>query len=146
MNNRVKEVSIEKYYNALLDLNSILTATDRMSMDAFCAKNNISKNLPKVLQKAGIIKCKRKGKYSLWEWTSIDPTKHMAFKCLQKLGDFNPPRKSEQLELNMEENVATDVKVVTRRRRKKVVEPLPIKENKKVLFSLFWGFFKVEIC
>lgn len=142
MRNRVKEVSIEKYYNALMDLNRILTATDRMSMDAFCATKSISKNLPKVLQKAGIVKCKRKGKYSLWEWTSIEPTKHMAVKCIQRLGDYNPPRKDEQLKLNMEENV----NVVPRRRRKKVVEPIPIKENKKILFSLFWGFLKVEIC
>lgn len=139
MNNRVKEVSIEKYYNALTDLNRVLSETDRMSMDAFCATKSISKNLPKVLQKAGIIKCKRKGKYSLWEWTSIEPTKHMAVKCIQKLGDFNPPKQTDITK------PISDVKV-PRRRRKKVVEPIPIKENKKILFSLIWGLFKIEIC
>ncbi len=143
--NRVKQISIEKYFEALTKLHNTLSYTDRISMDEFCVENNLSKNMPRVLQRGGIIKCTRKGKYSLWEWTSIEPTKHMAVKCIQNLGIYNPPRKSQQLTLNVDEKANTDIKVVTRRRRK-TVEPLPVKQKKNFLISMFWGFFKIEIC
>jgi len=91
-NNRVKEESIEKYYNALLELRNVLKYTNRISLDDFSIKNNLSKNLSKVLQKGGIIKCIKKGRFSEWEWTTIEPTNHMAVKVIQLLGDVNPER------------------------------------------------------
>tara|TARA_R110000782_G_scaffold36199_1_gene86251 strand:- start:10 stop:459 length:450 start_codon:yes stop_codon:yes gene_type:complete len=94
--NRVKEASIQKYFNALVDLKNVLSYTNRISLNHFCEKNQLSKNLPRVLQKGGIIKCIVKGKYSQWEWTTIEPNKHMAVKSIQMLGILNPPRSTPQ--------------------------------------------------
>lgn len=91
--NRIKEETIEKYYNALLELRNVLKYTNRISLDEFSVKNNLSKSLSKVLQKGGIIKCLKRGKYSEWEWTTIEPTTHMAVKTIQLLGANNQPRK-----------------------------------------------------
>lgn len=144
MKHKVKEETIIKYYNALVDLKNILTYTNRISLDGFCEKNHISKNLSRVLQKGGIIKCNTKGRYSEWEWTTVEPSKHMAVKAIQMLGIENPIRQPKQFKVNVKENVNTDVKVVTR--RTKVVEPVIVKEKINVLITLFWGLFKIELC
>jgi hypothetical protein len=99
-NTRVTNETIEKYFNCLVDLKNILSYTDRISMDNFCAKNNLSKSLPQILKKGGIIKCNAKGRYSQWEWTSIEPTRQMALKCVQMLGEYNPPRKKNTVKIS----------------------------------------------
>ena len=134
MENRVKEISIEKYYNALIELKKVLNYTNRISLDDFCAKNQLSKNLPRVLQKGGVIKCITKGKYSQWEWTTIEPTKQMAVKSIQMLGILNPPRKKAEIKPTLEN------------KKTKEIKSLPINENKKILISLFWGLIKFELC
>jgi hypothetical protein len=90
---RVSQESVEKYYNALVELNNVLKYTTIISLNSFCIKNNLSKNLPSVLKKGGIVKCITKGKYSEWEWISIEPNRQMANKSVQMLGELNPPRK-----------------------------------------------------
>lgn len=126
MENRVQEASVEKYYNALKELRNLLSYTNRISMNDFCEKNHLSKNLPNVLQKGGIIKCMNKGKYSQWEWISIEPNNHMAVKSIQMLGDLNPPRKK-----STEKPILNDEKP---------------KQNKKMSVGLLWGFIKFELC
>ena len=126
MENRVKEISIEKYYDALIELKKVLNYTNRISLDDFCTKNHLSKNLPRVLQKGGVIKCITKGKYSQWEWTTIEPTKQMAVKSIQMLGLMNPPRKKSK--------------------EKPILKDEEQKRNKKMCVSLFWGLIKFELC
>ena len=125
MKSNVQEVSIEKYFNALIDLKNVLSYTNRISLNEFCEKNKLSKNLPNVLQKGGIIKCTLKGKYSQWEWVSIEPNKHMAVKAIQMLGELNPPRTKTTKTILKDEN---------------------LKGNKKIVVNLFWGFIKFELC
>jgi hypothetical protein len=129
----VKELSIEKYYNALVELRNVLSYTNRISLNDFCAKKQLSKNLPNVLQKGGIIKCITKGKYSQWEWTTIEPTKQMAFKSIQMLGDFNPPRKPQQKT------------VVIDKIKLKQENLLDNKNDKNIVIKLFFGLFSFTI-
>lgn len=94
-NNRVSPETIDKYFDCLVELRNILSYTSRISLEKFCEKNQLSKSFSAVLSKGGIIKCNVKGKYSEWEWTSIEPTKQMALKTIQMLSEYyNPTRKS----------------------------------------------------
>lgn len=138
-NNRVKDQTIEKYFNALVELRNVLKYTNRISLDEFSVKNNLSKNLSKVLQKGGIIKCLKRGRFSEWEWTTIEPTNHMAVKTIQLLGVENPPRKTQ---------IKKEIKVNTRGglrpnsgRKTKEEEVKELIKDKKIKVVLFWGLF-----
>jgi hypothetical protein len=93
MKTRATEENILKYYNALKDLNVILKSTKVLSMLRFSEQRNLTKSLSTVLQRGKVIKLLKKGKYSEWEWTTIEPTRDMAIKVLQELSSLNPPRK-----------------------------------------------------
>lgn len=95
MKTRATEENIVKYYNVLNDLHLILQNTSRISMLDFSVKNKITKNLSNVLQKGGVIKKIKAGRYPEWEWVSIKPTREMAIKVLQELAKFNPDRKEK---------------------------------------------------
>jgi hypothetical protein len=144
--NNVKIESIEKYYNCLVELHKVLNYTNRISLDDFCIKNNISKNLPRVLQKVGIIKYTLRGKYSQWEWTSIEPTKQMAVKSIQMLGIMNPPRKKIETEILKDGRVKNGGARLNSGRKIKQVEIIETNKNKKIMFTLFWGLIKFELC
>lgn len=96
MKTRATEENVLKYYNALKDLNVILKSTKVLSMLRFSEQRNLTKNLSTVLQKGKVIKLIKKGKYSEWEWTTIEPTREMAIKVLQELALLNPPRKKKE--------------------------------------------------
>lgn len=95
METRAKEQNIEKYLKVLQELKMILDHTPHLSMLKFSEKHNVTKNLSTVLQKGGIIKLTKKGRFPQWQWISIEPNKHMAAKTLQELSKLNPPRKKE---------------------------------------------------
>lgn len=96
METKATQENILKYYQVLKDLHFLLSNTSRISMLNFSIKNNVTKNLSNVLQKGGIIKLKKKGKFSEWEWITIEPTREMAIEVLKRLTKLNPPRKSEK--------------------------------------------------
>ena len=145
MEHQVKELSIEKYYNALVDLKNVLSYTNRISLDDFCAKNQLSKNLPRVLQKGGIIKCITKGKYSQWEWTTIEPTKHMAVKAIQMLGASNPPRKPQQKRIVTDGRKLNGGARIGAGRKTKEEEISEAITNKTIVVRLFFGLFTFTI-
>lgn len=87
------EENIVKYFEALKNLHTILSATSRLSMMKFSEDNNLSKNLSTVLSKGGVIVCTRKGRVSEWKWNTIPPTRHMAIKVLKEFASLNPERK-----------------------------------------------------
>ena len=95
METRATEQNILKYLQVLKDLKLILDNTSRLSMFEFSKKYQVTKNLSTVLQKGGIIKLINKGRYTQWEWTSIEPNRSMAIKTLQELAKFNKPRKKQ---------------------------------------------------
>ena len=95
METRATEKNILKYLQVLKDLKLILDNTPYLSMLNFSEKHKVTKNLSTVLQKGGIIKLTKKGRYSQWQWTSIEPNKQMAIKTLQELSKLNPPRKKQ---------------------------------------------------
>ena len=95
METRATEQNILKYLQVLRDLKLILDNTSRLSMYEFSKKNKVTKSLSTVLQKGGIIKLTNKGRYTQWEWTSIEPNRNMAIKTLQELAKLNKPRKKQ---------------------------------------------------
>ena len=95
METRATEQNILKYLQVLRDLKLILDNTSRLSMYEFSKKNKVTKSLSTVLQKGGIIKLTSKGRYTQWEWTSIEPNRNMAIKTLQELAKLNKPRKKQ---------------------------------------------------
>jgi hypothetical protein len=137
-NNRVSTETIEKYYDCLVELKNLLSYTSRISLDDFCKRKNLSKSVPQVLSKGGIIKCITKGRYSEWQWTSIDPTKQMALKTIQMLGEYNPPRKKQPIKKHVETRGGARP---NSGRKTKQQEVQNILENKKIKVVLFWGLF-----
>jgi hypothetical protein len=141
-NNRVKQETIDKYFKSLVELRNVLKYTNRISLDEFSVKNNLSKNLSKVLQKGGIIKCLKRGRFSEWEWTTIEPTTHMAVKTIQLLGLENPPRKTE---------LKTAVKQTrggyrpNSGRKTKEEESLKAIKTKTITITLLWGLISFNI-
>ena len=95
METRATEQNILTYLQVLRDLKLILDNTSRLSMYEFSKKNKVTKSLSTVLQKGGIIKLTNKGRYTQWEWTSIEPNRNMAIKTLQELAKLNKPRKKQ---------------------------------------------------
>lgn len=95
---KATDQNIEKYLKVLKELKMILDNTPHVSMLKFSENHNVTKNLSTVLQKGGIIKLLKKGRYTEWEWVSIEPNKHMAIKTLQELSKLNPPRKNKSKE------------------------------------------------
>jgi len=92
METRATEENILKYFNVLKKLHFLLSNTNRISMFDFSVKNNVTKNLSTVLQKGGIIKMTKKGRYPEWEWNTIEPNREMAIKTLKELALLNPVR------------------------------------------------------
>jgi hypothetical protein len=147
---KVKEESIEKYYNTLLELRNVLSYTKRISMDAFCVKQQVSRNLAQVLQKGGIIKCLQKGKYSEWEWSTIEPTKHMAVKAIQLLGKANPPRKPQikklaETLLQNDKRKTNGGKRVGAGRKTNASKEVKVEEKKSINIKLFFGLISFTI-
>ena len=95
METRATEQNILKYLQVLRDLKLILDNTSRLSMYEFSKKNKVTKSLSTVLQKGGVIKLTSKGRYTQWEWTSIEPNRNMAIKTLQELAKLNKPREKQ---------------------------------------------------
>jgi hypothetical protein len=146
-NNRVKQETTDKYFKALVELRNVLRYTNRISLDDFSIKNNLSKNLSKVLQKGGIIKCLRRGRYSEWEWTTIEPTIHMAVKTIQLLGIENPPRKPHLEPVNKKPRGGYRENSGRKTKEEELSKELSKDvKTKKTSFSLFWGLisFKIE--
>ncbi len=139
-NSRVKQESIEKYLKALIELRNVLKYTNRISLDEFSVKNNLSKNLSKVLQKGGIIKCLKRGRFSEWEWTTIEPTNHMAVKTIQLLGIENPPRKPQIIKKEVKVNTRGGARANSGRKTKEQ-EVKELITDKKIKVVLFWGLF-----
>ena len=140
----VSQTSIDKYYNALIELRNILSYTNRISLNDFCGKKQLSKNLPRVLQKGGIIKCNLKGKYSEWEWTTIEPTKQMAFKSIQMLGELNPPRKIQTIKTKID-NRKSNHGGYRENSGRKIKEKTEIQTNKNINIKLFFGLISFNI-
>lgn len=89
MKTNSQEETIIKYHSILKDLYMILQHTSRISMMDFSTKYNASKNLSNVLQKGGIIKMVKQGRYPEWKWNTIPPNKDMAIETLKRLSIIN---------------------------------------------------------
>ena len=141
-NNRVSPETIDKYYDCLVELKNLLSYTSRISLDGFCKRKNLSKSFSQVLSKGGIIKCTVKGKYSEWEWTSIDPTKQMALKAIQMLSEYNPPRKRvyQKKTVLVEKEINKTSKEKNDDPKKEVLE-----RQKYINIKLFWGLISFNI-
>tara|TARA_R110000803_G_scaffold61223_1_gene120971 strand:- start:6982 stop:7413 length:432 start_codon:yes stop_codon:yes gene_type:complete len=94
MRTRTKEETVIQYFKVLKDLHFLLSNTKRISMNDFCGKNNVSKRIPIVLQKGGVIRMLKKGRSAEWEWISIEPTREMAIKLLNTLASKPDGRKN----------------------------------------------------
>lgn len=120
----------EKYLKVLKELHNVLSYTNRISMNGFCDKNKISKMIPQVLQKGGVIKCTKKGKSSEWVWESIPPNMSMVNEMKRRL------------------NESTQLSRLKKVESKKVDSPVIIKEVEKKVntfeFSFLWGLIKIK--
>ena len=146
-NTNVQTETLDKYFSALTELYTVLSYTNRVSLNEFSEKKQLSKNLSKVLQKGGVILCLKKGRFSEWKWNTIPPTKQMALKAIQTLGDFNPPRKRQ-----VKKEIILEVKKPIRGgyrkgagRKTKEVELQNIKEEKSINVKLFFGLISFNI-
>jgi len=142
---RVNSESVDKYFTALVDLKNVLKYTTRVSLNGFCEENQLSKNLPSVLQKGGIIKCNTKGKYSEWEWTTIEPTKQMALKTIQLLGEANPPRKAKKITPIIIEKSKNYGGARVGSGRKTIIKEIELTTKKSIDVRLFFGLFSFTI-
>ena len=134
METRATEENIVKYFKVLKELHTILGYTDSLSMLKFSTQNNVTKSLSTVLQKGGVIKnIGNKGKGAKWTWNTIEPSRNMAIKCLQKLAELNPPRKKSM-----------GGKREGSGRKTKIEEAATLKV-KLYTISLFWGLFNLNI-
>jgi prophage tail gpP-like protein len=88
MKNNARALREMKYLKALRELHLILSNTNRLSMTKFSDKHKVSKRIASILQKGRVIKCTRKGKYSEWVWTTIQPNIEMARKVLIELAQI----------------------------------------------------------
>lgn len=129
-NTMATESNILKYYDALKSLHFLLQNTNRISMFDFSVKNKVTKNLSTVLQDGKIIKLVKRGRYSEWEWVSIEPTREMAIRVLKELAKFNPERKK------------TVKKVVTNTTTTNVKRPKQMILDSKTIKI---GFIKIRI-
>ena len=120
METRATEQNILKYLQVLRDLKLILDNTSRLSMYEFSKKNKVTKSLSTVLQKGGVIKLTSKGRYTQWEWTSIEPNRSMAIKTLQELAKFNKPRKKQIKKIK-------GISVEPKKQKEKVIDYYEIK-------------------
>lgn len=130
METRATEQNILKYLQVLKDLKLILDNTSRLSMFEFSKKYQVTKNLSTVLQKGGIIKLINKGRYTQWEWTSIEPNRSMAIKTLQELAKFNKPRKKQIKKIK-------GISVEPKKQKEKVIDYYEIK--------MFFGLITFKI-
>jgi hypothetical protein len=92
--------------------------------------------------------CITKGKYSEWTWNTIEPTKQMAVKSIQMLGQLNPPRKPRVKQTKVILNKRGGARPNSGRPKKIVIEnevkdnKLCNVKNKNISFSIFWGLIK----
>jgi hypothetical protein len=96
METRATEGNILKYLGVLKSLKLILDNTSKLSMMSFSENNNVSKNLSTVMQRGGVIKMTKQGRYPEWKWISIEPNRHMAIKVLKEFTKLNPPRERKE--------------------------------------------------
>jgi hypothetical protein len=148
---------VEKYYNGLNEIYTVLKYTDKVSMSELVKKNGLSNETVNVLKKGNVIKLTGKAKGSKWQWLTITPTKQMAFKTLKDVQSLKKQHNAEQRKKIIPINITP--KEVSK-------QPLPIptlkrggyrensgrkskaEELKQVIrtieFSLFWGLVKYK--
>jgi len=124
------EESILKYLQLLKDLKLILDNTSRLSINDFCKKQNVTTNLGVVLRKGGIIKLIQKGRYTQWEWISIEPNRNMAIKTLQELTKLHRPKKKQIKKIK-------GISVEPKKQKEKVIDYYEIK--------MFFGLITFKI-
>jgi hypothetical protein len=158
---------VEKYYNGLNEIYTVLKYTDKVSMGDLIQKSGLSKETVDVLKKGNVIKLTGRAKGSRWQWLTITPTKQMAFKTLNEI-------KSIKSNLNKKQYVRTKKIIPINITPKEIitdiinkVEPIKIdgrksnggirnnsgrkskaqelKETRRTIeFSLFWGLVKYK--
>ena len=144
-NNRINESTIEKYYNCLLELRNLLTYTKKISMNTFCQKNKVSKSFAQVLAKGGVIKCTTRGKYSEWEWTTIEPNKQMAAKALKMLNEYHTQR-NPRVKKGLKEEIKNKLDSKNNTTNPNLNYVISKDNTKKtIVFTLFWGLFSFTI-
>jgi len=104
-----KKETIVKYVKVLTDLHNMLQLTSKLSMNTFCIKNQISKNIPNSLKEIGILK---KGKLKSWYWVGRKPNEKMAINLIKNLSLQNPVRKKtiKPLKVNDTDNLKSKIK------------------------------------
>ena len=108
----------------------ILDNTSRLSINDFCKKQNVTTNLGVVLRKGGIIKLIQKGRYTQWEWISIEPNRNMAIKTLQELTKLHRPKKKQIKKIK-------GISVEPKKQKEKVIDYYEIK--------MFFGLITFKI-
>jgi hypothetical protein len=127
MKTKVRQSTIEKYVNILVELKTMLKYTDEIEMTKYMRENKISNSFVAVLSQLNIIKCISRHP-SRWEWVGDNPSKKMAF-------DIS----------NAITKMTLDSRIKTQSTAKKRVDVLEVKEikpiKKGVEMSFFWGLF-----
>lgn len=123
----------EKYLKILQDLHNLLKYTNRVSMNDFCQKNNVSKGIPQIMQQGGIIKCTKRGPQSEWTWNSIPPNIQMVREIVRKLGEKNPPRKTR-----VNESITPKQTRIMNSDRVNISNKF---DKNTIRISILWGFF-----
>lgn len=164
------EKIVQRYFNALKDLHSLLKCTDHFKANKFEREHNLPHSFVYLASKHGLIErtgTKKKYKY---KWNTIDPTLEMAAKLRLKVNQYNykmadlrKAKKQNQTKIEYQSTVtqepekrykrynANDVPAYieehNQKPKKKELKIQSIQLNHDFVtksFSILWGLFKFE--
>lgn len=153
---------VEKYYNGLNDIYTVLKYTDKVSMTDLIQKNGLSNETVSVLKKGNVIKLTGHAKSAKWKWITILPTKQMAFKTIEEVQSLKSKHNAEQRRKLTSVTIAPkeefkvikqDLQITTtplkrggsRENSGRKSKAQELKETRRTIeFSLFWGLVKYK--
>ena len=125
----------KKYLDALKGLKNVLAYTNKMSMNDFITKNNLSKEFSIVLKNAGIIEIKGEKNACQWRWLSeVEPNIHMARKVIKESNEIRQTRRLKRKKIkNSQPCKQLQNKEEAKEKIKEVYEK-----------SILWGLFSTK--
>jgi len=160
---KVTENNINLYFESLKNLQRLLSYTDNISTSKFCEKNNIDKSTFVVLSKNGVLHKTGNMRSARYKWNTIDPTKAMAKKVIEKIIEYKrqinrayieridkekreanktTTQNIKGLEINFEPNPSEKIVKDLQKMGEAVKNYKPI----KIVYvtRLFWGLIKIK--
>ena len=152
METNITQESIQKYYNGLNEIYTVLKYTDKIPMTDVLKRNGLSNETRSVLCKGNVIKLTGLARSSRWKWVTVPPTKQMALKTitevlLAKKKHNKIQREKLQIKTKVKEvkNAQTNIVEAPKRGgarpnsgRKSKAEELK-QATRSIEFTLFWG-------